>query len=394
MMPTADDLGGLRVAHLIECDGPGGAEHVVVELVTALQARGAQILLVLPADGEGWLGSQLAGSGVAIEYFRVERPVSPSCARSLVSAFRRHRVAIAHSHDFTMSVYGAWASKRVRVPHVITMHGGRYYAARLRNRLAIRAAIGMSARTVTVSQALSEQMSRDLWMPASRMETIANGVRWLQPACTTLRDELGLGPDDELLVSVGRLVPVKGHEHIIDAIAHLSSRRPTLHLAICGSGELAEALSRRARNLGLADRVHLLGLRSDIAAIVAAADVFVLPSLSEGLPLAVLEAMFAARPIVASEVGDVGRALGRGEAGVLVEPGNSYALAGAVDQLLGDPVRARELGEAARRLAAAHYEVSQMVGRYIALYGQALGRRLFPHPGLPAVRAVSPQPTL
>src|SRR4249920_3156087 len=133
MIPTAGDLSGLRIAHLIECDGPGGAEHVVVELATALQARGAQILLVLPADGEGWLGSQLAGSGVAIEYFRVERAVSPSCARSLVSAFRRHRVAIAHSHDFTMSVYGAWASKRIGVPHVITMHGGRYYAARLRN---------------------------------------------------------------------------------------------------------------------------------------------------------------------------------------------------------------------------------------------------------------------
>jgi glycosyltransferase involved in cell wall biosynthesis len=226
------------------------------------------------------------------------------------------------------------------------------------------------------------------------METIANGVRWLQPARTTLRDELRLGPDDDLLVSVGRLVPVKGHEHIIDAMAHLSSRRPTLHLAICGSGELAETLSRHARDLGLADRVHLLGLRSDIAAIVRSADVFVLSSLSEGLPLAILEAMFAARPIVASEVGDVGKALGHGEAGVLVEPGNSYELAVAVDQLLGDPVRARELGEAARRRAAAHYEVSQMVDRYIALYEQVLGRRLFPYPALPAVRAVSPQPTL
>jgi glycosyltransferase involved in cell wall biosynthesis len=333
-------------------------------------------------------------SGTAIEYFRVDQPVSPACARSLVAAFRRHRVAIAHSHDFTMAVYGAWASRCAGLPHVITMHGGRYYAARLRNRLALRAAIAMSARTVAVSQSLADRMRRDLWMPFSQIATIANGVGWVRPERTTLREELRLGTDDRLLVSAGRLVPVKGHEHIIDAMALLSSRRPTLHLAIAGSGELAEALGKRARDHGLAERVHLLGLRSGIAAILAAADVFVLPSLSEGLPLALLEAMFAGRPIVASDVGDVGIALGHGAAGVLVEPGNPAALAGALDHLLSDANRARELGEAAVRRAVAQYEVSQMVGRYLAVYEDVCGRRLSPHPPVHAVRAVNAQPTL
>jgi glycosyltransferase involved in cell wall biosynthesis len=124
----------------------------------------------------------------------------------------------------------------------------------------------------------------------------------------------------------------------------------------------------------VSDRVHLLGLRSDVPAILAAADVFVLPSLSEGLPLALLEAMFAACPIIASDVGDVAVALGQGDAGILVEPGDAAALARALDFVLSDRTRARQLGERAVRRAAAEYDVSHMVRRYCAVYDHLLGR--------------------
>ena len=381
MSRPVGDVTGLRIAHVIESDGPGGAERVLAQLSTALQASGAYNVAFLPADREGWLARQLEGSGVTIEYFRLERRVSrerrvsPACARSLEAAFRRHRIGVAHSHEFMMAVYGAWASWRAGVPHVITMHGSSYYAGRLRRRLALRAAIALSGHTVAVSGRLARQISRDLWMPPSRISTIPNGVPSVRPERTTLRDELRLGPDDRLVVSVGNLYPVKGHQHLIDAVALLVGRHPALHLAISGRGEMAEALSARARGLGLANRVHLLGLRSDVAAILAAADVFALPSLSEGLPLALLEAMFAGCPIVASEVGEVGVALAHGEAGILVEPGQPAALAAALDRLLSDPDRARELGEHAVRRAAAEYDISRMVQRYAGVYEALLGRR-------------------
>lgn len=378
------DVTGLRIAHLIESDGPGGAERVVAELATALQAAGARNVAFLPADGEGWLARQLDGSGVTVEYFRLERPVSPECARRLEADFRRHRIAVAHSHEFTMAVYGAWASWRAGVPHIITMHGGRYYAARLRRRLALRASIALSGCTVAVSSRLAHQMSRDLCVRLSRIATIPNGVRYVRAERTTVRGELRLGPDDRLLASVGNLYPVKGHHHLIEAVALLVRRHPTLHLAITGRGEMAEALSARARDRGIADRVHLLGLRSDIAAILAATDIFVLPSLSEGLPLALLEAMFASCPIVASEVGEVGVALAHGQAGVLVEPGNPAALAAALDRLLRDPNRARELGERAAHRAAAEYDVSQMVRQYVVAYEELLRRGPSPLTNLPA----------
>jgi len=376
------EVSGRRIAHLIESDGPGGAERVVAELATALQAAGAQNVAFLPAGGEGWLARELEGSGVTVEYVRLERPFSPAFARSLDAALRRHRITVAHSHEFTMAVYGAWASRRAGVPHVITMHGGRYYAGRLRRRLALRAAVALSGQTVAVSNSLRRRMTRDLWIRPSRITTIPNGVRYTAPERTTLRDELRLGPADRLLVSVGNLYPVKGHQHLVEALALLAARYPTLHLAIAGRGETAEALAARARDHGLADRIHLLGLRSDVAAILSAADVFVLPSLSEGLPMALLEAMFSGCAIVASDVGEIAVALDHGQAGLLVEAGRPAALAAALDRMLGDPPRARDLGRRAARRAAAEYDVSRMVHRYIAIYQQSGAATRRPAPSL------------
>jgi glycosyltransferase involved in cell wall biosynthesis len=330
----------------------------------------------LPANGDGWLARQLQGSGVTVEHFRIDRPVSPACAQSLAAQFRRHGVDLAHSHEFSMAVYGAWASWFAGVHHVITMHGSRYYAAHLRRRLAMRTAIVMSGQAVAVSTPLAGHISRDLHVRRSRIATIHNGVRPGDRAASNLRHELGLHPADSLIVSVGNLYPVKGHQHLIDAVALLCARHGRVHVAISGRGDLADALRSRANACGVGNRVHLLGLRDDVPAVLAAADIFVQPSLSEGLPLALLEAMFAGRPIVATDVGDVGVALAHGDAGMLVEPGNAAALAAALDVLLTDRALARRLGARAAQRAVAEYHVSQMVGRYEAIYEGLLRRRV------------------
>jgi glycosyltransferase involved in cell wall biosynthesis len=368
-------VGGLRIAHLIETDGPGGAERVVAGLATSLQAAGSENVVFLPAGGEGWLAHELEGSGVAIEYFTIDRPLSPACARGLVRAFRRHRFDVAHSHEFSMAIYGGWAAWRAGVPHIITMHGGRYYNDRLRRRLALRAAIAASDQVVAVSESLADAISKDLRVPRSKVAMLSNGVRHAEPGAVTLRQELRLSPDDRLIVAVGNLYPVKGHVHAIDALAQLARRHPSVHLAISGRGELEGALLARAREHDLENRVHLLGLRSDVPAVLAAADLFVLPSLSEGLPLALLEAMFAGCPIVATDVGQVRVALANGTAGSLVEPGNPSALAAALDRLLADPAEARRLGGIAALRAAGEYDLSRMVQRYAGVYREAMRSR-------------------
>jgi glycosyltransferase involved in cell wall biosynthesis len=260
MADVQNRVAGLRIAHLIESDGPGGAERVVAGLATALQAAGAQNVVFLPARGEGWLARELEGSGVAIEYFTIDRPLSPQCARGLVRAFCRHRFDVAHSHEFSMAIYGAWAAWRAGVAHVITMHGSRYYNDRFRRRLAMRAAMAASDQVVAVSEPLAQAIANDLGVSRSRVAVLSNGVRHDEPERITLRDELGLSPDDRLIVAVGNLYPVKGHVHAIDALARLAAGHPSVHLAISGRGELEGALLARAREHGLEHRVHLLAV--------------------------------------------------------------------------------------------------------------------------------------
>jgi len=368
----------VRIAHLIESDGPGGAERVVAHLANALQAEGDTNVVFVPAKGEGWLAQQLEGTGVAVEHFHIDQPLSLTCVRSLADAFVRHGIEVAHSHEFSMAVYGAWATRRVGIPHVITMHGSRYYADRLRRRLALASAMAMSQQIVAVSAPLAAQMSRDLWVRRSRISIVTNGVPWKAPERVTLREELGLESSDRLLVSVGNLYPVKGHRHMIDALALLAKQHPRLHYAIAGRGDQEEPLLALARDHGLQSRVHLLGLRNDVSAVLSAADIFVLPSISEGLPLALLEAMFAARPIVASNVGDIAIALAGGQAGRLVPPEAPAALAVAIGGLLQDPDAARLLGERAQLRVAAEYSLSQMVRQYARAYEAALRREVKP----------------
>src|SRR5262245_21258464 len=362
-----------RIAHLIESDGPGGAERMLASVAADLQAGGSDTLVIAPARGEGWLARELRGSGVRVELFELDRPFSPQLARWLSDVLRRHKITLAHSHEFTMAVYGAWAARRARIPHLLTMHGSRYYAGRLPRRIALRLAVESSCAAVAVSRTLSRHLARDLWVRPSRVVTIPNGVHPpLLVGASTLRGELGLQARDELVVAVGNLYPVKGHAILLDAFALIARRFPHLHIAIAGRGELEAALRRRAEALGVLARFHLLGLRSDIANVLAGADLFVLPSLSEGVPLALLEAMLAGKAVIASAVGEVPTVLDGGQAGGLVPPSNGAALATALEELLSNPARARALGAAGQTRAAAAYTFDLMMDAYLALYARVL----------------------
>ena len=362
----------MKLAHLIECDGPGGAERMLASLANELQVAGHPGVAFVPARREGWLEAELAGFGIPIEYVPLHRPFSPRFARDLAAAFRRHEITLAHSHEFTMAFYGAWAARLAGVPHVITMHGSRYYAERWQRRLAMRWAVASSVALTAVSRALADSLRRDLWLRRASVAVVPNGIRPRQPRAACLRSELGLSPGDRLLLAVGNLYPVKGHGDLVSAVARLAARYPGLHVAIAGRGELADTLSRDARARSVGNRVHLLGLRNDVADLLASADVFVLPSHNEGLPLALLEAMFAGLPIVATRVGEVPAALADGTAGLLVEPGQPEQLAAAIERIVSDAELARTLGERARARATAEFDIATMAARYQSLYAPAL----------------------
>jgi glycosyltransferase involved in cell wall biosynthesis len=329
----------------------------------------------LPAGHQGWLSSELTALGVWIEYFTLDHALSPAFVQWLSDSFRQYRIGLAHSHEFAMGVYGSWAARRAGIGHVITMHGSMYYAERIRRRVALRTAAVLSGGLVAVSNEYGRQLARHLWLPRSKVLTVLNGVPPVPRQHSTLREELGIPASDRIAISLGRLYPVKGHAVLVEAMALLAGRDPRLHLVVAGDGHLATALAEQTRALGLESRIHWLGLRSDIGNILGAADVFVLPSLSEALPLAMLEAMFADVPVVATSVGEVREVLDNGAAGVIVPPGDPGALASGVEAVLADPAAAKTMAQRAARRAAERYSLSAMVERYAVLYQQRLQHR-------------------
>lgn len=360
---------GCTVAHLIETDGPGGAERVVVYLVSRLATYGIHNVVLLPAQGEGWLAAQLPQGRVQVVPVPLLGVPLLTSFRAVRDALRAHRPAVAHSHEFTMGVLGAAAGRWLGIPHVLTMHGGRYYMTQLHRRLALALSASVSARVVAVSQTVAAQLAEDLIPQPRRIQTIPNGIPDMPDVRPTLRQELGVPADARLIVTVGNLYAVKGHADLLQALAAVAAHVPwPVHLAIAGRGPEEAALRELARSLGLSDRVHLLGLRNDIPNVLRSADVFVLPSRSEALPLALLEAMRAARAIVATEVGEIPRALQDGEAGLLARPGDVAGLAAALRHLVTNPAAAQALAERARAVAAERYDIDRMAERYLALY--------------------------
>lgn len=364
----------LRIAQLSESDGPGGAERMMADLSVALSEADAEVVAFLPIGGEGWLARELSAHGIPIEHYPPGNPLAADVQHAIAHGLYRHGVNVVHSHEFVMGVAGAWAARRLEIPSVITMHGSRYYNSRMRRRLAMRAAVAFSSATVAVSRDLANDIRRDLWLTPDAVEVIPNGIRPRRPAAPPrLKAELRVPSEDHLVLAVGNLYPVKAHRDLLEAIALLPPPFDRTHLAIAGRGPLEEALRTHAADLGMTDRPHLLGLRADVPDLLAGVDLFALPSHSEGLSIALLEAMDAGLPIVATDVGDTIEALDKGAAGFVVPPHNPAKLSAAIHHVLVDPRLAAVLGRRAAHRARAFYSHDTMVRRYEAVYHRAMG---------------------
>jgi glycosyltransferase involved in cell wall biosynthesis len=362
---------------------------MLLNLGEELRRRGHEVLPVGPADKSGWLAAQFRERGFAPESYLLRRALDPACARQITGILRSNGIHVAHSHEFGMGVYGAVAARRTGSRHIITMHGGRYYAERGRRRAALRWAARRSAALVAVSEATARDLRSTLRLPDHEVKVVLNGIPFRDGNRPTLRKELGLAANDLLIVAVGNLYPVKGHAVLLRALGELqrsgAATDAPWRLAIAGRGEEEERLRALAVEHGIADRVTLLGFRKDVPDILAAADVFVMPSLSEGLPLALVEAMAAGLPVVVSDVGGVPEVAVAGREAILVPPGDPARLAEGLATLLRDAGARSAMGQAARERAVRDFSVSTMCEAYERLYRGAAGSRT-PAPDAPERR--------
>jgi glycosyltransferase involved in cell wall biosynthesis len=274
-----------------------------------------------------------------------------------------------------MNAYGAMLSRITGVPLVATVHGKGYYGERAHRRLAYRLVARRAFRMVAVSRDVGRYLTASLGVRGA-VETIYNGIdtaRLVRPeGRARLRAELGLGPHQPVVGAIGNLFPVKGHTYLVRAAARLAARFPDLTVLLSGRPLLEAELTAEARALGVERQVRFLGFRDDVPALLDAMDVFVLPSLSEGLSMSLLEAMAAGKPVVATDVGGNPELVVDGQTGLLVPARDPEALAVAIGRVLGDRALAARLGDSARRRVLGEFGVDRMVARYVGLYDTML----------------------
>jgi glycosyltransferase involved in cell wall biosynthesis len=286
-------------------------------------------------------------------------------------------VAVIHAHEFGANTWGTMAGRLARVPVVATVHGRSYYADRARRRLAYRV-VSRAATMVAVSEDVRRFVVDSAGVSSRRVRVVHNGIGSPPPLSPEVslraRRELGICAGDRVITLVGSLYPVKGHRYLLEAAPQILKTCPSTVFLVAGRGDCEAALRQQAQSLGVEARVRFLGLRHDIPTLLELGDVFVQPSLSEGLSIAILEAMAAARPVVTTRVGGNPELVVDGETGLLVEPADAAGLASAVARVLADPAEGRRLGANGLARVRSRFSTETMVGQYELIYKAVTGR--------------------
>jgi glycosyltransferase involved in cell wall biosynthesis len=359
----------MRIVQVTESLEIGGAERVVVTLANELARRGHEVSVVC-LKTEGPLANDLVN--VRSSCIRKGEGNDPRAILRLAAALRAARAEVVHSHDWGCYLDTMLAARLAGVPVAAHTAHGKYMAyppgrlaslkKSLRHALERRAA-GRYGNVICVSDALRGHVTEEIGIPAGLTRTIANGV-----AVPPLAPKAPSAPGAARLVTVGRLAAVKNFGMLIRAFAGLAARWPRLELAIVGDGPERAGLETLAKQLGLVDMVKFLGFRSDVDAQLAQSDVFVLTSLSEGIPMAILEAMKSGLPVVATRVGGVPATVADGVTGTLVDSGDERALTRALAALIERPEVALAMGAAGHARAQQEFSVDAMVSAYEATY--------------------------
>lgn len=329
---------------------------------------------------------ELGQLGIPLQEYQVATFRSVHAVRQQARLARqivRGRIDIVHAYNFYGNVFAIPPARLVAPVVIASIRDRSPYLTPMQKRVQ-RYTCQFADRILVNADAVKEWLTREEGYDDSKIVVIRNGVDMARfqsaPTRQSIRHELGIDADARLVVVVSRLTRLKGIEHFLQAAAALSPRYPDARFLIVGETSPPDPayltqLQALARSLGVADVVTFTGLRSDVPAVLAAADVAVMPSLNEALSNVLLESMAAGAPVVATRVGGTPEALVDGETGLLVEPGDPGAIAAAVSNLLDNPELARRLGCAARRLITERFSVDRMVHATEDLYATLLARK-------------------
>ncbi len=389
----------IKVLHVITRFDKGGSAENTFLTVRGLDKGRYEVLLItgpLPdggtsADAEvrAAQSNVIAARDTGVRVIAIRRLVRELRPLSdLVTLFSLLRIigleqpAIVHTHTSKAGILGRWAALLCRVPVIVhTPHGHVFwgYFGPLKTRLFIwleRVTAWFTDVIITLTPQEREDHLKLRIAPERKFAVIHSGIdlgkfRAVGFAQAEAKRALGIEPATVVVGTAGRLTAIKGQDTLIRAVSELVRGGGDVALVLLGEGELRGELEELARRLGIGPQVRFLGWRSDVADVMAAFDIFCLPSLNEGMGKVLVEAMALAKPIVASDIGGIRDLVRPGENGILVPVGDPAAWVAAITRLTGDPQERRRMGEAGRGLAPL-YSAEEMIKKIDRLYGNLL----------------------
>lgn len=366
------------VCHVLHSLDVGGGELLARDLALAHARQFRPVFALL--DNLGKLGKALRTEGFHTEVFDRRPGIDLVCALRLRRFFKREGVELVHAHQYGPLFFSALARCPFTKPPILFLEHGRDHPdyRRPKRVWANRILLHASDRFVAVGEAVRRALIDFEGLPAARIEVVHNGVALdrFAPGLADrpqVRAAFGWSDDTLVIIQVARLNRLKDQATALRVMKALNEFRTQARLVLVGDGEEREALERERAALGLESCVEFLGMRSDIPRLLGAADIFLLTSISEGIPLTLIEAMAAGLPCIATRVGGVAEVVVDGETGLLAEAGDPPALARRLSLLAGDPALRERLGNAGRQRALAQFDADRMHRRYLEVYREMTG---------------------
>jgi len=352
----------------------GGPEKLIMSGLNRMRESEFNFILttfVLPGR-ENHLVTAALKRGLDIEKIRIRNSFDPSAISSLRRIIKRRRAAIIVAHDYRAVGLTLLCTIGLCIPRIAVAHGWTSQNTKVRIYEKIeRHALKLMDRVVAVSKPKYRELV-NLGISETKLVDIENGVELPQTKMTgrspILKEFLSLPEETVLIGTVGRMSKEKAQTYFLKAAARLKDKHPKARFVILGDGQMRTDLEKEARTLGIEGICLFPGWWTDMETVFRGLDLFVLPSLTEGLPMALLEAMSYGLPSVVSEVGGCPDVIDNGKNGYLVKPGDLDTLTSRIDMLLSDPESRRRVGEQARIRIAERYTMDRYAGQFLSLY--------------------------
>jgi glycosyltransferase involved in cell wall biosynthesis len=361
----------MRIAQLVNDLGFGGMQRIVADLSIQLKKRGHSVTVICLREIEnGVPARELQKAGLKVLGFNKPEGFHLPTLRKLIAYLRVERVQVLNSHNHLVHHYAVSGARRAGVPVVMnTLHGTATLAMPWWGKMLFWASCAMSDGVISVSSEVRNVFACTFRIPRQKLEVIDNGIdlsAFLELPGPRKNGALVFG-------TVGRLVPVKDYPNLLRAFTVLHRNYPSTRLRILGGGPCEGELRRAAQELQISEHVDFCGFSHDVPGFLSGIDIYVSSSLSEGLPVSILEALGAGLPVVTTAVGGVVGVADRTESSWLCAPADPGALASAMEAAVKAPDRAVRASRA-REIVREYYSVERMTDDYERLYGKLLAR--------------------